>query len=114
MSENSYKRSLEGDIMRSVDFLDKIENNQRFATEVYRTLCNNKFFNEERNVIWTGSWRYVGGFVSGISNPGSSDYMDFYCSGNEGRLNEEVVGMLKELGWIRVDDEFVSKEVNEE
>ena len=40
--------------------------------------------------------------------------MDFYCSGNEGRLNEEVVGMLKGLGWVQVDYEFVPKEVNEE
>ena len=109
----SYKRSLEGDIMRSTDFLDRIENNEEFATEVYRTLCNNKFFHEKRNTVWTGSWRYVGGFVSSISDPGSSDYMNFYCSGNEGRLNEEVVDMLKEIGWIRVDDEFIPKEKDE-
>ena len=49
---NSYRRSLEGDIMRSSEFLDKIENNQEFATEVYRTLCNNKFYNEERNMVF--------------------------------------------------------------
>ena len=114
MSEYSYKRSLEGDIMRSSKFLDKIENNEEFATEVYRTLCNNKFFHEERNMVWTGSWRYVGGFVSSISNPGSSDYMDFYCSGDEGRLNEEVMSNLKELGWVQVDYEFIPKEVDEE
>lgn len=50
------------------------------------------------------SWRYAGGLVADIRENGES-YIDFYCSGREGEIDQEVLDDLSTLGWVPLDDE---------
>jgi hypothetical protein len=51
--------------------------------------------------IYRCSWRYAGGMVADIRNKGE-DYMDFYCSGREGLVNDEFADDMYNMGWIFV------------
>lgn len=53
--------------------------------------------------VYSCSWRYAGGLVAEIRDQGE-DYMDFYCSGNEGEVDECVAEDLASLGWIPLED----------
>jgi hypothetical protein len=44
------------------------------------------------------SWRYAGGLVADLREQGE-DYLDFYCSGGEGRVASDVREALAKLGW---------------
>ena len=44
------------------------------------------------------SWRYAGGLIAQIRSKGEN-YLDFYCSGNEGKVSEEIKKDLNEMGW---------------
>ena len=52
---------------------------------------------------WSCSWRYAGGIVADIE--GKGDYMDYYCSGSEGHVFEEIEQDLFNLGWMVVTQE---------
>lgn len=80
--------------------------------DVYRALCNVAWVDSgvkattygelpdnlipEEGVAFAISWRAAGGMVSAMR--GGSDYMEFYCSGNEGSLTDEIVGAMKKIG----------------
>jgi hypothetical protein len=87
------------------------------AKEFYSALCNmrwrliNKLPDDERIMnalrgeepaVWSCSWRYAGGIIADIRNQHyntAEQYIDFYCSGNEGYVSELVEECLKKLGW---------------
>lgn len=90
---------------------------EEVARDFYRALCNmrwrkldhraedeqivDKLKGEEPDV-WSCSWRYAGGIIADIRNDHhgkSEDYMDFYCSGDEGKVTELVDGHFERLGW---------------
>lgn len=53
--------------------------------------------------VWSCSWRYAGGIIADIRNKhynAGEDYMDFYCQGNEGVVDEIVSDCFSKLGWI--------------
>ena len=79
-------------------YLDKFKDYD-FANEVYSALCNNKW----RSIFKPGyeyscSWRFAGGLVAEIRGKGE-DYLDFYCSGGEGKVTERVEKFFKEIGF---------------
>jgi hypothetical protein len=68
-----------------------------FAVEVYRSLCNVQWQHRDGS-RYSCSWRYAGGLVAEIRDE-DEDYIDFYCSGAEGRVNGDVEEALAEHGW---------------
>jgi len=87
------------------------------ACEFYAALCNmqweviidipddekiiEKLMGKEPEV-WSCTWRYAGGIIADIRHQHYSereDYMDFYCSGNEGEVTELVRECFERLGW---------------
>ena len=79
----------------------KINEDIDFATDVYRALCNMQWKrSDDPEDIYSCSWRYAGGLIAGMRGMHDMmDYCEFYCSGNEGMVTEEVKESFKKLGW---------------
>ena len=87
------------------------------AVQFYSALCNmrwkkmNMLPDDERIIeklkgidsdIWSCSWRHSGGIIADIRNAAyntKEDYMDFYCSGNEGDISDMVRECFYRMGW---------------
>jgi len=87
------------------------------AREFYAALCNMRWkkitdtpedqqiINKLKGIdpnIWNCSWRCSGGIIADIRNVHynrAEDYMDFYCSGNEGFVSERVEECFTRMGW---------------
>lgn len=79
------------------------------AADVYRCLCNVRWvpldcpdetYGVHKTIEAQGvtcSWRYAGELVANWRDEGE-DYMDFYCSGREGTVTEEIRKTLEEKG----------------
>jgi hypothetical protein len=48
--------------------------------------------------VWSGSWRHSAGLVAHPRGRGEN-YLDFYCSGGEGEIAEQVAAAMTALGW---------------
>lgn len=90
------KANLEQDLLK-VDWIAEKCQDPFYARDLYGALCNNRFFKNDEE--WTCSWRHAGGLVADLRNKGE-DYMDFYCSGNEGQVTSEIRNDLLNLGWV--------------
>ena len=96
------ENNLEYDL-RSTDWiLEKVRSSDEYSQHLYAALCNNDFQKLEiipilKEEKWSCSWRYAGGIVANMKEQG--DYIDWYCSGNEGSVTEEIKNDLKKLGW---------------
>jgi hypothetical protein len=87
----------EYDLIEDLHKIDKeLLKNKGFAEDLYKALCNIKWC--KNGEVRALSWRMAGGVVSGLRNEGE-DYLDFYCSGGEGTITEEVGSVLSSLGW---------------
>ena len=73
---------------------------ESYARAFYAALCNVQWlhFSETPEGANGCTWRYAGGIVAEMRGCGE-DYMDFYCSGNEGRVREDVYKDMKALGY---------------
>lgn len=71
--------------------------NEEFATGLYAAMCNVDW-QKEGETTWSCSWRYAGGIVAKLRGRGEY-YLDFYCSGNEGKVASDVQAVLARLGW---------------
>ena len=76
-----------------------LKKDEKFATDVYRALCNMRWRMKWTPFKYSCSQRYAGGLIADIREQGE-DYIDFYCSGNEGKVTEKVREIFNELGWI--------------
>ena len=83
---------------------ERITNENGFAQVIYAALCNTiwKRVGDNSSNCYGCSWRYAGGLIASIRNKGE-DYLDFYCSGNEGRVRDDVKQIFAELGWLPYD-----------
>lgn len=88
--------NLEKDLINSNETRFLVQTDPDFAQQLYAALCNIRWFKNGEE--YTCSWRYAGGLVAGLEAEGK-DYMDFYCSGNEGTVSEQVEKALGALGW---------------
>lgn len=89
------------------------------AVEFYSALCNVDWYPKkpplpddelivwklkgEEEPYWSCSWRFAGGCISDIRNKyhnTNENYMDFYCSGNEGVVSDLVKECFDRMGWI--------------
>jgi hypothetical protein len=89
------KRDFKSDLNKIKQLLTDDE----LAIELYSSLCNMRWqdINDPDN-IYSCSWRFAGGLVAELRDKGEN-YMDFYCSGNEGFVSDSIAKMLKDLGW---------------
>jgi len=67
-----------------------------YCKDLYSALCNNEFTKGSKTCSYT--WRTVGGIIANILEKG--DYIDWYCSGNEGFITEEIKQDLENMGWF--------------
>jgi hypothetical protein len=82
--------------------INRIKTDEAFAQRVYASLCNTQWkHDDESDDQWDGcTWRSAGAFVAEIrGNHAAYNYMDFYCSGNEGVIDPEFAEILSEHGW---------------
>lgn len=78
-----------------------------FANKVYANLCNLVWYDYINDEVISQSWRGAGGFVADIRNIGE-DYMDFYCSGNEGKVDSEIEELFNANGIVVFENLYES------
>lgn len=90
---------------------------KNIAADFYRALCNMQWMHiqetpEDELIVnklkgvespcWSCSWRHAGAIISDIRNKNygtSEDYMNWYCSGNEGYVSDIVESTFNKMGW---------------
>ena len=98
--------NLADDLANSTEICEKVLHDEEYAKDLYRALCNMQWRKREimpllRNELWSASWRCAGGIVADLRQEG--DYLDWYCSGREGTVTEEIQKDLDKLGWEPVE-----------
>ena len=78
-----------------------------FANKIYANLCNLVWYDYINDEVISSSWRGAGSFVADIRNIGE-DYMDFYCSGNEGEVDKEIEELFNTNGIVLFEDLYDS------
>lgn len=78
-----------------------------FANKVYANLCNLVWYDYINDEVISQSWRGAGGFVASIRNIGE-DYIDFYCSGNEGEVDPEIEELFNMNGIVVFENLYES------
>lgn len=68
-----------------------------FATLLYGALCNTTWRHKATGTVWHCSWRSSGAIVAELRCEG--DYLDWYCSGGEGLVDDQVLAEIEALGW---------------
>jgi hypothetical protein len=117
--------NLEYDLRSNKWICDKAKAREEYAQNIYAALCNQAW---QRNDIWpllkgdtySCSWRYAGGIVADMREEG--DYIDWYCSGIKGIINEEDLANLdvkdrERYQWMYkhfVGEGYVTDEVRED
>lgn len=100
------KNNLEYDLRTTEWILNKVRSSREYGVDLYAALCNNDFTKQDmweilKESTWSCSWRYAGGILADMMEEG--DYMDWYCSGNEGVVTDEIHEDLCKLGWMVVN-----------
>ena len=94
------------------------------AREIYSAMCNTEWVKEiayesygdkilgalqdNLNRVFGCSWRYAAGLVASARNRyynKGEDYLDFYCTGNEGHVTDRVNDIFNKMGWTLVQKE---------
>lgn len=99
---NLQRESLYRDVSDTVAIKLKMRSSKNYCKRFYATLCNNVFAKNSQEDSY--SWRASGGFVADIL--GHGDYLSWYCAGNEGHVDEEVLSDLKSMGWDVIEDYY--------
>ena len=97
------KPDLEKDLYESNYIMEKAYRNQDYCQNLYAALCNNDWIKADMLSIlaaeyWHCSWRYAGGIVAELRNQ-NEDYIDFYCSGGEGIVQDDIAEDFARIGW---------------
>ena len=94
--------SLERDLAASLRVVERA-GSRLFGELLYAALCNTEWRHRATGERWSCSWRSAGGVVAHVR--GEGDYLDWYCSGGEGLVDEGVLAEIEALGWALVADE---------
>jgi len=97
---------LADELANSTFICEKVLTDEDYAADLYRALSNMQWRKRElmpllRNELWSASWRTAGGIVADLRQEG--DYLDWYCTGGEGTVSEEIRKDLYNLGWEPVE-----------
>ena len=90
--------SLESHLYQSPVIKEKVKDKE-FAVKLYGSLCNMQWRYKADTELWACTWRYAGSVVGQLRDDAGEDYLDFYCSGNEGVVDPDVRTVLREMGW---------------
>ena len=82
--------------------IPKLENDE-YAYAFYAALCNTEWKKLNTDYVYCCTWRYAGSLVANMRDK-EEDYLDFYCSGNEGEVRKDVEKDLNNLEYIKVED----------
>lgn len=88
--------SLERDLAASMRIQDLCRS-EVHAMLLYAALCNTTWQHAATGVNWSCSWRSAGAVVAHVR--GEGDYIDWYCNGGEGMVDEGVLAEIEQLGW---------------
>ena len=99
--------SLERDLASSLRIMGLCRSDA-FATLLYAALCNTTWRHAATDMDWHCSWRSAGGVLAHIR--GEGDYLDWYCNGGEGIVDERVLAEIEQLGWTLVPEKLGSDE----
>lgn len=95
---------LEEDIEKSKKIISKLQDDD-YALAMYAAFCNVTWIEDKTNQKWSISWRASGGLIARLRGKNES-YIDFYCSGGEGKVSEEIEHDLAEIGWFIYRDDL--------
>lgn len=87
---------------KEVQVLAQKLEDDKYAQAFYAALCNTEWKKLNTDYIYSCSWRYAGGLVASMRYKGE-DYLDFYCSGNESKVREDIEKDLNDLEYIRIE-----------
>jgi len=91
------KHSLESHLHESPVIKEKVKD-PKWAIKLYGSLCNMQWKYKADTELWACTWRYARSVVAELREE-TEDYMDFYCSGNEGKIDPEIRKVLHGMGW---------------
>lgn len=110
--------NLEHTLKTTPELVNIIKNNPDFAHKMYAAMCSVTWYRKmnstedeiirrlmEDRTYWSCSWRYAGGIISDITGVG--DYLDYYCGGDEGYVDEEVADILRKYNWFPVEEKHM-------
>ena len=96
-------------------FVEAAKNDADFLHRLYGSLCNTDWIkgcsDKEEFIsclkgenVFAMSWRAAGAVCADIYNQAfpekeQHDYMDYYCSGNEGKVFEDISEFVAQFGW---------------
>lgn len=83
--------NMEYDLRACEWMVAKVRAREEYAQNLYAAMCNRDFQKNDvwpllKGQTWSCSWRYAGGIVAHMR--GEGDYIDWYCSGIKGRLDD--------------------------
>lgn len=92
------KNNLEYDLRSTPWILEKVKED-RYAQNLYAAMCNMRWQKLDvlpilKNEYWHCSWRYSGGIIADMR--GEGDYMDWYCSGITGTVDDDTFESFSE------------------
>jgi len=97
--------NFERDLIDCQPIKEKVRNDNGYAKRLYDALCNTRWYHDSHihgigneDDGWSCSWRYAGGLVATLRACGE-DYSDYYCSGNEGCIADDIYNDLIKIGW---------------
>lgn len=108
LAQGKPTHSLELDIRLTPEIVRKVRESDLYAQNLYAAMCNviwqeHDVWEVLRDQHWQCTWRYAGSIISGIREQGS--YLDWYCSGMEGTVTDEILQDLAAIGWRPIENE---------
>ena len=107
--KTSPRKDLEQDLIDCQFIKDKIRSEYGYATRLYDALCNTNWYHDSQlhgngneDDAWHCSWRYAGDLVATLRGSGE-DYLDYYSSGNEGLIADDISNDLNKIGWRGIE-----------
>ena len=88
------------DIIDSQNIKNKMRASKDYCKRFYAAMCNTDLYKTGISGEYGYSWRAAGGLIADIL--GEGDYLNWYCSGNEGFVDDEIADDLNEIGWVAV------------
>jgi hypothetical protein len=92
---NLYREIIDSDTIKS-----KMRASKDYCKRFYAAMCNTDVYKVGAEGEYGMSWRSAGGLIADIL--GEGDYLNWYCSGNEGYVDDEIADDLNAIGWVAV------------
>ena len=94
------------DVIDSQNIKTKMRASKDYCKRFYAAMCNTDLYKIGSTGEYGYSWRSAGALVADIL--GEGDYLNWYCSGNEGFVDDEIADDLNQIGWVAIPMEVDS------